>query len=760
MPKKKAAPVSSGAAAPVPSAKAQKAARRAERLAAEEERKREVERMMNIADDEDEDQAEEDEVAKLTDKFGNSLTASQKKESAAEKERAEARARREAKKKAAIPAVVDEPPPGQSSAIEELKAKAAAGGKLSNKERKLLKKEEARLERMAEEPPPDPLSQYSVTVESNASDSTQISLSGVSISAPAKALLVETDVKFRKGRRYGLLGPNGTGKSSLLKLLTSKKLLGDGEGEGGWTVVDNALLVDQEATNLDVERSAVEEVMSADAETVALEARARLLEDRIQNEDSNDASASTVEECYEELSKICDDLEARDAHKAEAKARSLLAGLGLSESQMDGEVKNLSGGWRVRVNLARALFVAPALCCLDEPSNHLDLDASIWLCDYLQDYREDAILVVASHDRDLLEEVCTDHVLLQHQELEYHKGGVRRLLAGQEQRRAKALRDYESHRKAIAEERKKHPNSSQVEERVKKRLGVPRLVVDRPSDYAARFDFGDAGESERVGGVSLREVSFGYEDEKLLFRDIDFDLTCATRSAVCGKNGSGKSTLLKLLASADDLAPNSGERTSDARLRLGYYDQHFRELGDGSLSSNATKMLCARFDIQEQKARATLGRFGLDSARHLIPVRDLSGGQKARVVFAIIALKNPHILVLDEPTNHLDAESVDALILALTQFKGGILAISHDAALVQALERDEDGVEQPLFICEREEESSHSTIFVERGGFKGYRRRLEREQVERQKRFDEMAQDRLKSRRERQRRLQDRRGGL
>ena len=215
----------------------------------------------------------------------------------------------------------------------------------------------------------------------------------------------------------------------------------------------------------------------------------------------------------------------------------------------------------------------------------------------------------------------------------------------------------------------------------------------------------------------MRGVSFSFGATSTGFsgfRDVDLSVDASTRAAIVGANGSGKSTLLKLIVG--ELEPQTGDVTRGRRLVLGYYDQHFSELRQCAPKASAVEFLVATHSCKTEEARKYLGKFGLDSARHVMPVRDLSGGQKARVVFASLALKRPHLLVLDEPTNHLDIESCDALVEGLGAYEGGVLAVTHDAALVEALSRDENGVELPLFVCR------DSKVCVERGGFAKYRR--------------------------------------
>ena len=297
--------------------------------------------------------------------------------------------------------------------------------------------------------------------------------------------------------------------------------------------------------------------------------------------------------------------------------------------------------------------------------------------------------------------------------------------------------------KTLAAEKSKHPalSKEKIEQRVMDKLNVFRLT-EKPREYKVKFDFKSADDH---GSVSLRDVDFLYEKRGedgedgngvssfSGFKNLNFDFDSSFRACIVGANGSGKSTLLKLLAG--QLQPTRGERLIGQRVKIGFYDQHFSELLDDGSSHrrrpNAVQILLERYPTllngSQQEARQILGRFGLDSERHMISVDDLSGGQKARVVLASLSLKQPHVMLLDEPTNHLDIESIDALIDGLKSWKGGVLAVTHDAALVDALSHDSEGIEQPLYVCESSS-SGTTTIRLERGGLDKYRLDLQKKQ--------------------------------
>jgi len=376
----------------------------------------------------------------------------------------------------------------------------------------------------------------------------------------------------------------------------------------------------------------------------------------------------------------------------------------------------------MRVSLARALYIEPTLLMLDEPTNHLDLNAVIWLDNYLQNWKN--TLLIVSHDQSFLDNVCTDIIHLDQCKLWYYKGNYSMFKKMEQQKRRERIKDYEKQERRLKEMKstgqvsKKKAESKAKEALTRKQMkGQSKLkqqddeqgpteLLEKPREYIVKFSFPETSQLQPPI-LGLYDVSFNYEGQPPLFKNVEFGIDMSSRVAIVGPNGVGKSTFIKLLTG--DLEATKGEARRNLRLKLGRYDQHSGE--HLTAEESATEYLQRLFNLPVEKARKQLGSFGLKSHAHTVRMKDLSGGQKARVALCELTLSAPDVIVLDEPTNNLDIESIDALAEAIAEFEGGVIIVSHDERLIRVTECQ-------LWVIEEQ------TINEIEGGFDDYRKEI------------------------------------
>ncbi|KAJ1975518.1 ATP-binding cassette, regulator of translational elongation [Dimargaris verticillata] len=524
---------------------------------------------------------------------------------------------------------------------------------------------------------------------STKSQSKDIKVERFDISFAGKRILTDTTLTLAFGRRYGLIGRNGIGKSTLLRAISRREL--------EIPTHISILHVEQEMAGDDT--TAIRSVLKADIWREHLLKEEKLILDQIKaaeiepdpnaSDDANhskDALSTQLTEVYRKLQEI-------ESDKAEAKAASILAGLGFHQADLERPTKSFSGGWRMRLSLARALFCRPDLLLLDEPTNMLDIPAVVWLEQYLRKWP--STLLVVSHDREFLDEVATD-IMHQHSEkLDYYKGNFSMFHGTKEERRKNQIREYESQlqyrqhlQDFIDRWRYNAKRAAQAQSKIKILEKLP--VLEAPEDEAVvTFRFPDP-EALSPPILQMDEVGFGYTPEKRILSGVNIDMQMNSRIAVVGPNGAGKSTMLKLLIGKLD--PVTGMVHRHGRLRIAYFTQHHVDQLDMDLSPVAY-MAKAFPGRSEQEYRAQLGAFGISGMTGLQTIQTLSGGQKSRVAFACLAIQQPQMLILDEPTNHLDMDSIDALTKALRDFDGGVVVVSHDERFINA-------VTEELWVCD------------------------------------------------------------
>jgi len=537
----------------------------------------------------------------------------------------------------------------------------------------------------------------------NMENAVDIKIDKFSIAAKGKELFTNASLLVAQGRKYGLVGPNGHGKTTLLRHIGNRAL----------QIPPNIdVLYCEQEVGAD-ERSALTTVLEADEKRTLLLEEAKTLE---KEQDKGKDVAEKLSDVYEELRAI-------GADQAEPKARRLLAGLGFNKEMQNRSTNKFSGGWRMRVSLARALFIEPTLLMLDEPTNHLDLNAVIWLDNYLQMYKK--TLLIVSHDQAFLDSVCTDIVHLDQCKLWYYKGNYSMFKKMEMQKRRERVKEFEKQEKRIKDLKssgsmsKKKAETKQKEALTRKQLkGQSKLsknddedtgpteLLERPKEYTVKFRFPETS-TLQPPILGLYNASFNYEDQPPLFKNVEFGIDMQSRVAIVGPNGVGKSTFLKMIM--QDLEPTKGEARKNMRLKIGRYDQHSGE--HLTAEESPTEYLMRLFDLQLEKARRQLGSFGLQSHAHNVRMKDLSGGQKARVALAELTLSAPDVVILDEPTNNLDIESIDALGEALNEYEGGVIIVSHDERLI----RDTNCT---LWVIEEQ------TINEIEGGFDDYRKEV------------------------------------
>jgi len=506
-----------------------------------------------------------------------------------------------------------------------------------------------------------------------------IKIDNFSVTFYGSQLLTDTKLELSVGSRYGLMGSNGCGKSTLMAVLGNREV----------PIQDHIdiYFLDREVPGS--EKTALEAVMDADEERLKLEALAEQLATC-----EDEASQEYLMTVYERL----DDL---GADTAEFRAGHLLAGLQFTPSMQKKKCKDFSGGWRMRIALARALFIRPHLLLLDEPTNHLDLEACVWLEEELKTYQ--TILVIVSHSEDFLNGVCNNIMHMEGQKLKVYGGNYDVFMRTRNELLENQLKQYNWEQDQIAHMKNyiarfghgsaKLARQAQSKEKTLAKMVAEGLTEKVTQERNVAFHFFECGEIPPPV-IMVQNVSFRYSDDTpVIYKNLEFGLDLDTRLALVGPNGAGKSTLLKLIYG--DLIPSEGMVRRHNHLKLGRYHQHMHELLEMDLSPLDYMLKMFPKFKERDEMRKVIGRYGITGKAQTAPIKQLSDGQKCRVVFAWLAWQVPHMLLLDEPTNHLDMETIDALADAIKGYEGGVVLVSHDFRLI-------DQVAKEIWICEKQ----------------------------------------------------------
>ncbi|KAK7203596.1 ATP-binding cassette protein [Myxozyma melibiosi] len=508
--------------------------------------------------------------------------------------------------------------------------------------------------------------------------SRDVKITSCSLLYHGKVLIQDSTLELNYGRRYGLLGENGCGKSTFLRAIAAREYPIPEQ-------IDIYLLNEPAAAT---EFSALEYVVrEAEAELKRLEDMAEELLDR------DGPESQVLEELYERI-------ESMDPSTFEVRASLILRGLGFTNITIKKKTKDMSGGWRMRVALAKALFVKPSLLLLDDPTAHLDLEACVWLEEYLK--RFDRILVLVSHSQDFLNGVCTNMIDMRLKKLTIFGGNYDSYVKTRAELETNQMKAYNKQQEEIAHIKKFIASAgtyanlvrqAKSRQKILDKMEADGFIEKVVPDKVFSFRFADV-EKLPPPVLSFDDVTFSYSgnSEDNLYEHLDFGVDMDSRIALVGPNGVGKSTLLKIMTG--ELSPTNGRVSRHTHLKLGVYSQHSTDQLD--LTKNSLDFVRDKYSSISQDYqywRQQLGRFGLTGEGQTATMATLSEGQRSRVVFALLAIEKPNILLLDEPTNGLDIPTIDSLADAINAFEGGVVVVSHDFRLLDKIAKD-------IYVCQ------------------------------------------------------------
>jgi ATP-binding cassette subfamily F protein 3 len=563
-----------------------------------------------------------------------------------------------------------------------------------------------------------------------------LSFTNLALRRGPNLLFEDASFVIHRDKKVGLIGANGAGKTSLFKMIT-----GELDVEEGYLDYPHDLRISYLAQEVPgTNEIAVQYVLEGDKQLIKIQQKIKSAEDN---------------ERFEELGELHEIFNSMDGHSALAKAEQLMIGLGFSQEDLQKTVKDFSGGWRVRLNLARTLMQPSDLLLLDEPTNHLDLDAIVWLADWIKSFK--GALILISHDREFLDECVNTIVHIHRQAIELYTGNYSQFEEVKALRLAEQAATFKKQQREIAHMqdfvrrfKAKATKARQAQSRVK---ALERMELIAPAHVDSPFHF-TIPQADKISDplLTLDDATLGYSSPVL--EKINLSLHPGDRIGLLGPNGAGKSTLMKSLVASIPLM--DGHRFEGANLKIGYFSQH--QVDDLDLSKTAYQCI-HQLDPEktEQQVRTYLGGYDFKNDKVKDPIKLFSGGEKARLALAIIAYQQPNLLLMDEPTNHLDMEMRQALTMALQSFGGAILLISHDRHLLannvdqfllvengSILEFDGDLNDYSLRILKNLNKSHASKSTTPKESTRGAKRQLDQKKIKQLKNEIHAAEKRLK----------------
>ena len=496
--------------------------------------------------------------------------------------------------------------------------------------------------------------------------SNMVQVNNFSISINSKKLFDDSELVLAPGNNYGLIGKNGCGKTTLLKMIASRRL----------PVNERTLILYVEQEIEESDKSPVQLLTESNGVFYKNKLRLLEIEELMSHEDfeSNDNS----DEILQEYTKLEEEMRTVVPEVEDAKIRKILKGLGFTEETMEQSSNLFSGGWKMRISLAKALYIEPDLLLLDEPTNHLDLEAVIWLGNYMEDIfpTKNKISLIVSHNVGFLNQVCSHTLNIEKGKLVTYRGNYSSYKFNFEKKLKHEEKEWD---KLI---KKKKGKSKKEFEELLKNSGL----TEPEKPYNVKIEFPEISQY-RNNVISVDSLNFSYGENEI-FKDVSFGLDMDSRVTLIGRNGIGKSTLLKLIM--EEINPTEGLVVKQNGLRIGYYHQHFEHFlpKDKTAIEYLEELVPEDLANQNkmQTVRKYLGSVKLESKAHNSLIGNLSGGQKARVALVRLIFQKPHFILFDEPTNHLDIETVEALINGLKDYDGGIMLITHESEIITNLD--------------------------------------------------------------------------